>query len=826
MEHSNVGITNCSATAQVIFGECNGSASQKLIFISGALQSTEYNVCVQTEGKNVFASAKTSSGRSLNEILMVGPTIQESLIIRLMKWRIHRFALRGDITKMYRQTKVYEENIDYQRMVFRFNRTDPIEDFGLNTLTFGTASAPYLATRTLKQVAIDGERKYPVGSKVTKEDFHVDDLLTGADTVEKVKNIWKEVREMLSEAKFPMRKWSSNSNEVLRQIPEEEREFQAAEITMDDTLKALGIGWSPTEDYFFFKAPEINTSKALTKRIFLSQAAKLFDPLGWLGPVVLQPKILFQKIWKAELKWDDELPKNLASEWLEFRNQFSELERIKIPRWLGWSNNLTIELHGFGDACEYAYGACIYLKATNVVGNSTVELVLAKSRVAPVQTVRLPRLELCGAVLLADLMDTVKRELQVKTTYCWTDSTITLNWINSTPDKYKTFVANRIAEIQEYTEPAQWRHVDGTQNPADCLSRGLNPKELLSHPLWWNGPEWLKLSKEAWPKNPNVKIPEDQLELKCKKSLVTRKVHINQVIKDLMNRYNSFTMLVRVSARIRTLTKKVKLRHLSVIELENERMSWIRIEQNLSFSEEINALKSGKELNSKSKLLQFNPFLDRKGVLRIGGRLKEALIDYDSKHQIIIPKDSTLSRLIINDAHIITKHGGTQLTMTYTRTQYWIIGTRKSVRNQIHRCVICHRYSKQTQTQLMGTLPEPRVNMSRAFLHTGVDYAGPVQVLTRRRPGKREVTKGYVSVFVCLCTKAIHLELVSSMTSESFLAAFTRFSGRRGLPSDMYSDNSKTFIGAKNELNEDLQIIKEVIEPEVSDIVLKFLFQK
>lgn len=162
-----------------------------------------------TKTRIVFdASAKSNSGKSLNEILMVGPTIQESLIVRLMKWRIHRFALRGDITKMYRQVKVYDEDVNFQRMVFRFDRTDPIEDFGLNTLTFGTASAPYNAMRTLKQLAIDSGSKYPVGSKVVKTDFHVDDLLTGADTVEKVGIIWKEVRGLLMEAKFPMRKWS------------------------------------------------------------------------------------------------------------------------------------------------------------------------------------------------------------------------------------------------------------------------------------------------------------------------------------------------------------------------------------------------------------------------------------------------------------------------------------------------------------------------------------------------------------------------------------------------------------------------------------------
>ena len=678
-----------------------------------------------------------------------------------------------------------------------------------------------MATKTLNQIAEDGEIEYPIGSKIVKNDFLVDDLLTGADKIEMVQTIWKEVREMLLKAKFPMRKWSSNSNEILQLIPEEEREFQSTEITIEDTLKALGIGWSPIEDNFFFEAPEFDSSKKLTKRVFLSQAAKLFDPLGWLGPSIVKPKIMFQKLWKEKLLWDDEISKELSNEWLNFRSELKALELVKIPRWFGWSKDYKVELHGFCDASEAAYGAGIYMKTTNEIENSKVELILAKSRVAPVQIVRLPRLELCGAVLLANLMETTKQELAVDLAYCWTDSSITIDWINSEADRYKTFVANRIVEIQECTKPEQWRHVDGKQNPADCLSRGLSPKELLSHELWWNGPSWLKLSKENWPKNPNVQIPEDQLELKSKKVLSTVKTQANGILRDLLQRYNSFQLLVRVTARIRTLRKRTKCKHLSVSEIEKERMFWIRFEQEAAFKSEIESLKMGKPVHKKSKLVSFNPFLDANRVIRIGGRLKEALIDYDSKHQIIIPKNSNLSKMIINDAHQITKHGGTQLTMTYTRTQYWIIDTRKSVRNQITKCVKCHRYSKKLQRQLMGTLPDPRVNMSRAFLHTGIDYAGPVKVLTRRKPGKREITKGYVALFVCLCTKAIHLELVSSLSTREFLAAFTRFRGRRGLPSNMYSDNSTTFIGAKNELDEDLRVIKEELEPELADICLK-----
>lgn len=687
---------------------------------------------------------------------------------------------------MYRQIKVYHEDENYQRMVFRFNKADPIEDFCLNTLTFGTASAPYMAMRTLEQLAADEAERFPVGSKVVKSDFHVDDLLTGDDTVDKVVEIWNQTKNLLQTAKFPMRKWSSNSDKILENIPEEEREIKSSEIKVDDSIKTLGIGWLPVADTFFFQVPEFDVGEKLTKRTFLSQAAKLFDPLGWLAPAVIKPKIMFQSLWKEGIEWDEKISADLAQEWMTFREKLKYLEEILIPRWFGFaSSGFLIELHGFCDASTKAYGAVVYVKSTDCNGNSQVNLVLAKSRVAPVQTIRLPRLELCGGLLLASLMRSMADELKVSKLYCWTDSSITLAWVDSSPDKHKTFVANRISEIQSLTNSKNWRHVDTKQNPADCLSRGVDAKELKDHELWWHGPKWLVDCKDKWPRNPNVKIPEDEMEFRSIKVLVTT---FTNCLSDIMKRYSSFQRLARITARMRRIVSKnvPKTKALLVREIEKEKIFWIKLTQASSFHKEIKALKEKKPLPGKNKLLNLNPFLDKDGILRIGGRLKEAMIDFESKHQIIIPKESYVASLIINDAHLKTKHGGAQLTTTYTRTKYWIIDTMNTVRFQIRKCVICRRHSKQVQEQLMSALPEPRVNISRAFLHTGIDYAGPIEVLTVRKPGPRRVTKGYIAVFVCFCTKAIHLELVSDMRSETFLAAFTRFYSRRGLPSNMY----------------------------------------
>lgn len=291
----------------------------------------------------------------------------------------------------------------------------------------------------------------------------------------------------------------------------------------------------------------------------------------------------------------------------------------------------------------------------------------------------------------------------------------------------------------------------------------------------------------------------------------------------MLEKFSSFKLLCRVTARMRRLFIKdpPNSRMLLCKEIERERIRWIKVTQTLAFHSEIQALANKQPIHPKSKLLAFNPFLDKNRILRVGGRLKEAMIHFDSKHQIIIPKESRLATLIINDAHESTKHGGTQLTMAYTRNQYWIINMRNTVRFHIRKCIKCRRYAAEMQEQLMGTLPAASVNMSRAFVHSGIDYAGPMEVLKLRKRGQRQVTKGYVALFVCICTKAVHIELVSDMTTDTFLSAFTRFTSRRGLPSMMYSDNAKTFIGARNEFFKEYEIIKSNLEPELADIVLK-----
>lgn len=206
------------------------------------------------------------------------------------------------------------------------------------------------------------------------------------------------------------------------------------------------------------------------------------------------PKTLFQGLWKAKLKWDDPLSDEILQKWKQFRGKLQLLETIKIPRWILTNHgNKFIDLHIFCDSSIQAYAAAVYVRTMDNNSQIHTNLVTAKTRVAPIKQISLPRLELCGAVLLANLIDKVIAALDIGNVplFAWTDSTIVLCWLNGSADRWKTFVANRVTEILEIVERKCWHHIRSQDNPADCATRGVNPEDLKDHQLWWKGPMWL-----------------------------------------------------------------------------------------------------------------------------------------------------------------------------------------------------------------------------------------------------------------------------------------------------------------------------------------------
>ncbi|XP_033221053.1 uncharacterized protein LOC117175454 [Belonocnema kinseyi] len=298
-------------------------------------------------------SAKTSSGISLNDSLMVGPTIQDDLFSLLTRFRTHKYALTADIEKMYRQVLVHTDDAVYQKILSRENQNAPIKIYSLNTVTYGTSRASFLATRALHQLANDEGAQHPIAAAFLKRDFYVDDLLTGASTWHEAAFLRNDLSKLLEKGGFPLRKWASNDPTLLSDVPVNPSDTHMS-LDPKSTIKTLGIQWNPRQDFIFYSVNLSDCPKQVTKRSILSQVAKLFDPLGLLGPVIVKAKIIIQLLWKAGVSWDGSIPLSIHTMWTEYKEQLPLLSDVRFDCLILAPDYSEIQMHGFSDASEKA----------------------------------------------------------------------------------------------------------------------------------------------------------------------------------------------------------------------------------------------------------------------------------------------------------------------------------------------------------------------------------------------------------------------------------------------------------------------------------------
>lgn len=747
-----------------------------------------------TKVRVVFdASAKTNNGASLNDVLMVGPTIQAKLLSHLLRIRIYRHVVIADIEKMYRQVRVHKDDRRYQRILWREN--GEIRTYQLNTLTFGVSSSPFLAIRTLQQLAQDERIRYPKAAEILLQHVYVDDLMSGANSIIEARAIRDEVIALLKRGGFAIRQWASDDERVINDLDSKavHKNFVA---DADRSLKTLGVSWRAPDDKIYYTTRLIDCSKKWTKRNILSEIAKIFDPLGLLGPTILYAKRIMQDLWRSGLQWDESVSQGIHTEWSIFVEQMKTLEKISFERKVLIDGYREVQIHGFCDASERGYGACIYVRSRDDTQTTFVRLLCSKSRVSPLKIVSIPRLELCGALLLARLFHEVKDAIGITTNkpVFWCDSTVALHWINTSPHLLKTFVANRVTEIQRLTCMGSWRHVRSEDNPADALSRGQTPQALSSNALWFAGPRWLGEEEDIWPVSVLAAIELPELRPSMSLAIIIGEI-------DITKKYSSHVKLVRIVAYcLRFLRQSQRGGPLTAAELDRSETRILRMVQVAHFTEIIETMKGDKRTNP-GRIANLSPFLDNDGLIRLGGRLQNSELSFQQKHPILLPRCHQLTDNIICEMHERHHHAGIKATLYNIRQKFWILDGHNQVRKIVRNCVRCFRYRAKTIQYKMGNLPIARVRESVPFLHTGIDFAGPFYIKERKYRNRNRI-KVYVCIFVCMSIKAIHLELVSDLTSDGFIAALRRFTARRGLPVHIYSDNGTNFVGANNQLKE------------------------
>ena len=776
----------------------------------------------------VFDASAEYRGHSLNKALLKGPDLTTSLFGVLIRFRRFRYAVSADIEKMFYQVLVSEVDRSALRFLWRSpGSTNSAQMYRMNVQVFGAVSSPTICAYVLRATAEDNGGEFADVVDRVQNCFYVDNYLDSFEFEQDAVNVPGRVTELLQRGGFRLNQWISSSRTALAAIPTTERadpllDIDGAELPSERTL---GLLWDCEADAFKFKFRYENDGA--TKRDILSSVMKIFDPLGFLAPITIEAKMILQDVWRQAIDWDQELPREILSRWEKWAADLPIISKLLIPRCLWSQFDENSQLHAFSDASSSAYGAVVYLRY--VVGNEIkIRFVAAKAFVSPIRELTIPKLELQGALAAYRLANQVATELRIPKTSItyWSDSRTALLWVHSIDFRFQTFVANRVGEILEGSDPRQWRHVPGVMNPADDCSRGISATQLSAEHRWFTGPAFLQEPESAWParftRSPSDVADESTLFIRSVQSPGSVRPGETNMdpFDDITTKLANIIKLQRIVAWVlraieifRSCNKFRPPSYLTALEIRQAVQVLLRAAQKKAFRDDISHLSTGKRLPSNSRLLKLDPFLDEVGLLRVGGRLERGSYAYEMKHPVILPSQHPLTDMIIDRYHWRYFHSRTERLLSELRSKYWILRGRDTVKRIVNRCFTCKRKNSKPNIPLMAALPPHRLPTfpdrstsadgpsaappNRAFARTGVDFFGPFTVSIRRSTEKR-----YGCLFCCLETRAVHLEMAYSLDVDSFLLAFRRFTSRRGTPLVMYSDNGTNFVAGERELRE------------------------
>ncbi|UYV84906.1 hypothetical protein LAZ67_X003949 [Cordylochernes scorpioides] len=493
-----------------------------------------YKVQSKTTPIRPVYDASCKAGRrslSLNECLETGPNLIELLPEVLIRFREKKIGVIADIRKAFQTIGIDEKERDYLRFLW-WDEQDPskIRTLRHTRVVFGLTCSPFILAAVLKYHldSIVDYRK-PVAD-VLRRSFYVDNLVFSVDEPDELKRFREVANDIMDEAKMTLREWKYGGSRIL--------------VNKEDS-RVLGLYWNKERDTLRCHIPQDTTKYGeVTKRTLLSNLQKFFDPLGFYAPIFLIPKFLIQRTWLLKLGWDQSLPTDIQQEFKRWSEELDHVKKLEFPRYAKVTRSENLELHVFGDRSKKAYATVAYLRGVQD-GVVHVSLLAAKTRVAPLKSITIPRLELLACLLSARLTTTIVRALArpIKTIF-WSDSSTALSWI-STKHECSIFVSNRVNEIRSSTNIDDWRFVPGALNPADLPSRGCCASQFILS-KWWEGPQWLREAEDKWPKQ--KPIPNEEQVLEEKKGTVVQSIVIQDKRFWYLSKFSSYKANLRVLA--------------------------------------------------------------------------------------------------------------------------------------------------------------------------------------------------------------------------------------------------------------------------------------
>ncbi|XP_075151031.1 uncharacterized protein LOC142225140 [Haematobia irritans] len=724
----------------------------------------------------VFDAASKVKGVSLNDRLLPGPDLNQSLMSVLFKFREQPIAVCGDIREMFLQIAIRKEDQNFQRFLYRENRNEPVKQYVMTRAIFGATCSPTIAQYIKNFNAEKFRNEMPRAVEAIIQRHYVDDYVDCFGSEDEAMRVVHDVIKIHHNAGFTMHKIISNSDEINKQFGNPT--ITNVNISADKTEKILGMQWSPATDKFVFDlqfkrvtCDILENKRTPSKREALSLIMSVYDPFGFISDFTIGGKIFMQRLWKCGLEWDEKIPEALCDSW---------------NSWLC--------------GLKKAMATVAYWRL-DVNGKCEVSFVAGKSNCAPNKFMTIPRLELQAAIMAVRLKDAIIKNHSIcpHQIWFWTDSSTVIKWLTSEHRRYKQFVANRVAEILETSDEKQWRWVPGEMNPADdgtrlCLMYNPNGR-------WKNGPEFRR-SIDFWPSSkscPKESCSEEELRI----VLSTQCTNIS--IFDV-TRFSQYRRLKRCAAwvlryvnNLNSIRKKLPITRgeLSVDEEENAERVLIRLVQQTAYSNEYFRLSQKMPVYPTSTIKALNPYIDEFKNLRCSGRIDNApFVSFGTKRPYILPKNDPLTSLLIKGYHDRHHHINDESVICEIRLKFWIPSIRSALKGIKAACCECKIRKCKPSQPIMGPLPEDRLRAYvRPFSYTGVDYFGPVLVAVRRSQEKR-----WVALFTCLTTRAVHIELSTDLSSDACLLCIRNFINRRGVPIQIRSDNGTNFVGINKEL--------------------------
>ncbi|XP_058827389.1 uncharacterized protein LOC131687328 [Topomyia yanbarensis] len=645
----------------------------------------------------VWDAAATIGGVSLNSVLVKGPDMLTSLPSVLHKFRERRVAICGDIREMYHQVVINDSDQHCQRFIWCDDaETEKPSDYVMRVMTFGATCSPSSAQFIMNENASRFEQQHPIAVDVIRRRHYVDDMLASFDTEEEAIDVATNVRFIHQQGGFEMRNWMSNSLSVLKAVDGGPNPEKNLDINPDICFeKVLRMWWGTTNDVFRYKLPTDRNRELLfgekrpTKREVLRTLMCIYDPLGLIANYTMFLKTLLQEIWRAGKGWDELIGDRELEKWNMWLRVLPQVKSVRVPRcyhpFNTNCNRRNIELHTFVDASETGFAAVSYFRFEED-DQIHCALVGAKTRVAPLKFVSIPRLELQAAVIGARLALNIQQNhtFQISRRFFWTDARDVMCWLNSDHRRYSQFVAFRVREILESTDISEWRGLSGKLNVADEATKWQRLPDLTNNSRWFNAPSFLWSAHNGWPVSSfNVEKTTEEIRLNLLH-------HSESPITDILQpeNFSSWKHLVRLTAYVRRFPTNARRKQAGGIpvtgpltrdEMAQAQRFHVKRAQEMSYGAEIKILMVTigatvkKSLPKQSGLFKVCPFMDNDGVMRIHSRIDES--DFAGKYTnypIVLPRDHPVTKLILQEIHQRYHHQCQKTFINEVSRKYYI----------------------------------------------------------------------------------------------------------------------------------------------------------